>query len=172
MTDTFCPFRSRRRSERGTTFAELMLAILVISTTVVASHSSLTGTVSAYHYFADGAHESLLLAKEIHEAAVLLPWDDESESDASFGNDVHTLFELDNQAYCPPRSADYEMVTSHVGWSQHVQVRTVDMANPTVEVNPDTFGGQVLTELTVSIEDGTKHVGTYSWWLTEPTGED
>ena len=40
----------------------------VLSTTVVASHSSLTGTISAYHYFADGAHESLLLAKEIHEA--------------------------------------------------------------------------------------------------------
>jgi hypothetical protein len=82
-------FRSSR-SQRGTTFAELMLAVLIISTTVVASHASLTGTVSAYHYFADGEHESLLLANEIHEAALLLPWEEHTGSLATFGVDVDT----------------------------------------------------------------------------------
>lgn len=148
-----------------------MLAVLVISTTVVASHSSLMGTVSAYHYFADGGHDSLLLAKEIHEAALLLPWESGTGSDASFGADVHTLFELDGKVYCPPRSAGYDIVTSHLGWSQAVDVRTVSMTNPSVEVDPSTFTGQMLTELTVVVKDGEKVVGTHSWWLSEPTAD-
>jgi hypothetical protein len=148
-----------------------MLAVLVISTTVVASHSSLMGTVSAYHYFADGAHESLLLAKEIHEAALLLPWEHGTESEASFGPDVHTLFELDAKVYSPPRSAGYDIVTSHLGWSQTVSVRTVSMDDTSLEVDPSTFTGSMLTELAVAVKDGEKPVGTYSWWLTEPTSE-
>lgn len=160
-----------RRAQLGTSFAELMLAVLVISTTVVASHSSLTGTVSAYHYFADGAHESLLLAKEIHEAALLLPWESGTESEASFGADVHTLYELDGKVYSPPRSAGYDIVTSHLGWSQTVDIRTVSMTNPSVEVDPSTFTGPTLTELSVAVKDGEKLVGTHSWWLTDPTSE-
>jgi hypothetical protein len=156
---------------RGTSFAELMLAVLIISTTVVASHSSLTGTVSAYHYFADGAHESLLLAKEIHEAALLLPFKAEDEGTAHFGPDVFSLFELDDKVYSPPRSAGYDIVTSHVGWSQSVNIRTVSMADPTLEVDASTFTGPTLTELSVAVKDGEKLVGTYSWWLTEPTSE-
>jgi len=159
------------RLQRGTSFAELMLAVLIISTTVVASHSSLTGTVNAYHYFADGAHESLLLAKEIHEAALLLPWHEDPESTASFGSDVHTLFDLDGKDYSPPRSASYDIVTSHLDWSQHVEVRTVSMADPNQQVDPVSFSGQTLTELTVEVKDGEKLVGSYSWWLTEPTSE-
>ena len=148
-----------------------MLAVLIISTTVVASHSSLTGTVSAYHYFADGAHESLLLAKEVHEAALLLPWSADAGGAVSFGSDVHTLHDLDGKSYCPPRSASYDVVTSHLGWSQHVHVKTVSMADPTLEVDPESFTGQTLTELSVAVEDGQKVVGTYSWWLSEPTSE-
>jgi hypothetical protein len=159
------------RSQRGSSFAELMLAVLVISTTVVASHSSLTGTVSAYHYFADGAHESLLLAKEIHEAALLLPWQEEDEGTAHFGNDVQSLYELDGKVYSPPRSAGYDVVTSHIGWSQNVEIRTVSMADPTVEVDPEEFQGAVLTELTVAVKDGDRLIDTHSWWLTEPVSQ-
>lgn len=160
-------FRSSRH-QRGSSFAELMLAVLIISTTVVASHSSLTGTVSAYHYFADGEHESLLLAKEIHEAALLLPWEEDTGSEASFGADVDTLFEMDEKHYSPPRSAGYDVVTSHLGWSQTVEIKTVSMADPTVEVDPATFGGAKLTELSVLVKDGDKVIGTHHWWLTDP----
>ena len=160
-----------RRSERGSSFAELMLAVLVISTTVVASHESLTGTVSAYHYFADGGHESLLLAKEIHEAALLLPWQAEDEGTAHFGPDVYSLGDLDGKTYSPPRSAGYDIVTSHIDWSQVVHVRTVSMADPTVVVDPLTFPGQTLTELTVDVKQGDRPVGTYSWWLTAPISD-
>ena len=163
--------RTERRRERGSSFAELMLAVLVISTTVVASHESLTGTVSAYHYFADGAHESLLLAKEIHEAALLLPWKVADEGDAHFGPDVHTLNDLDGQTYKPPRSAGYDIVTSHIDWSQEVHVKTVSMADPTLEVDPDLFEGPTLTELTVEVHDRNNLVGTYSWWVTEPVSD-
>ena len=155
-----------RRSQRGTSFAELMLAVLIISTTVVASHSSLTGTVQAYHYFADGAHESLLLAKEIHEAALLLPWE-EGTSSATFGA-AETLYEMDGQVYAPPRSAGYDVVTSHLGWSQTVEVKAVNMADTTQEVDPGTFIGPTLTELSVTIKDGDKVIATHSWWLSDP----
>lgn len=160
-----------RRSERGSSFAELMLAVLVVSTTVVASHESLTGTVSTYHYFADGGHESLLLAKEIHEAALLLPWDAEDEGEAGFGPDVFSLGDLNNKTFSPPRSAGYDIVTSHIDWSQVVHVRTVSMVDPSIQVDPLTFAGQTLTELTVDVKQGDRPVGTYSWWLTAPISD-
>ncbi|MHC5209506.1 MAG: type IV pilus modification PilV family protein [Planctomycetota bacterium] len=158
-----------RRRERGSTFIELMLAVLVISTTIVASSSSMRSSVEVYHFFADGAHEALLLAQEVHEAALLLPWQPDDE--AQFGPDVHELADLDDMTFSPPRSADYSIVTSHIGWSQVVEVNTVDLMDPTVEVDPETFPGETLTELKVSVKSGALVVGEFSWWMTDPAAQ-
>jgi len=56
-------------------------------------HSS----AAMYHYFADGKHESLMLAQEIHEAALLLPW--QAGAEAKFGEDVYDLYDLDGKSY-------------------------------------------------------------------------
>lgn len=157
------------RVERGASFLELMLAVLVISTTVVASSTSLRSSVQVYHFFADGAHEALLLAQEIHEAAVLLPW--EPAEDVQFGTDVYELEDLDGKSFSPPRSADYSIVTSHVGWSQEVEVNTVDLNDPSVEVDPETFTGETLVELEVTVKSGTLVVGEFSWWMSDPAHE-
>jgi hypothetical protein len=148
---------------------ELMLAVLVVSTTVVASNNSLRSSVEVYHFFADGAHEALLLAQEIHEAAVLLPW--EAAGEAQFGTDVYQLDDLDGRSFSPPRSADYSVVTSHVGWTQEVEVNTVDLMDPTVEVDPATFMGATLVELKVTVKSGSLVVGDFSWWMSDPTHE-
>jgi hypothetical protein len=143
-----------------------MLAVLVISTTIVASNTSLRSSVEVYHYFADGAHEALLLAQEVHEAALLLPWAPAEEP--QFGPDVYELDDLDRMTLSPPRSADYSIVTSHIGWSQVVEVNTVDLLDPSVEVDPETFAGETLTELKVTVKSGALVVGEISWWLTDP----
>ncbi len=160
---------SARRRQAGATFAELMLAVLIISTTVVASTSSMRGTTEVYHYFADGAHEALMLGQEIHEAALLLPWSEADATGASFGPDVELLWDLDGKSYSPPRSADYDIVTSHLGWSQTIEVNTVDFHNPSVEVDPESFAGETITELKVLLMNGTAEVATYSWWMSEPS---
>ena len=181
------PRPANRRSERGTSFAELMVASLVIGTTVVASTSSMSESAQVYHFFSDGPHEALMLAQEIHEAALLLPWEPDAGAEG-FGPDVDTLWDLHELALHPPRSAEFEKVKSHVTWRQEVEVRHVDMENPTVAVDPDTFEGDTLIELRVHVEelDGlyigndesgptpgiVTDFGWFSWWMSEPTVEE
>lgn len=162
---------TRRRSQRGSTFAELMLATLIVGTTVVASTSSLADSARIYHYFADGPHEALMLAQEIHEAARLLPWEADEDVLPSFGDDVVTLWDLDGSEYSPPRSTDYEIIVSHTNWTQSVVVQTVDLHNPTVVVDPETFEGETLTELVVAIRQGNVLMDTCRWWMAEPKAE-
>ncbi|RKY21859.1 MAG: hypothetical protein DRQ55_02730 [Planctomycetota bacterium] len=170
-------FRSRhtargggQRQPRGSTFAELMLATLIIGTTVVGASSSLRQSASVYHYFTDGPHEALMLAQEIHEAAVSLPWEDSSE--AAFGSDVAVLWDLDEQQYHPPRSASHDVVVSHSHWTQDVSLDYVDLDNPNTVVDPDEFGGETLVRLKVAVSIGDHEVDAFHWWMTEPEDVD
>lgn len=160
--------RAHRR-QRGGSFAELMLATLIVGTTIVASVSSLSGSAQVYHYFSDGPHEALMLAQEVHEAALMLPWEAPHGAVANFGPDVVTLWDLDGEEFDPPRSADYQVILSHIAWSQVVSIRVVDMANPTVEVDPATFEGDVLTELKVEVLKADQPTGEFKWWISEPS---
>ena len=167
--------RRARRSEAGASFIELMLSVVVISTSIVASTNSMGRSSEVYDYFANGKHEALMLAQEIHEAALLLPWELTAEEiaanpDGNFGPDVQVLWDLDAMAYTPPRSASYDVVISHIGWSQHVTVRVVDLNHPEIEVDPLTFDGETLTELKVVIKQQGFKVDEVSWWMTPPTG--
>jgi len=169
MTST-TPFQRPQptRGTRGGTFAELMLATLIVGTTVVASTASLSESAEVYQFFAEGPHEALMLAQEIHEAAIMLPWEAEAGAPATFGDDVVTIWDLDAAEFKPPLSAEAVTIVSHPTWTQRVTVRTVDLENPTVEVDPDTFEGDTLTELKVTILNGPTEVGVYPWWLSEP----
>lgn len=163
-----CRVPPSKRRQAGSTFAELMLATLIIGTTVVGASSSLSQTATVYHYFTDGPHEALMLAQEIHEAAVALPWSAEPGAPATFGEHVVTLWDLDEEDYKPPRSANYDVVASHGNWKQVVVVEHVDMENPTVVVDPDAFEGQTLVRLKVTILNGSVEVDSFDWWMTEP----
>ena len=158
-----------RRPVRGATFVELMLAVLVISSTVVGSTASLHSSTEVYHYFADGKHEALMLAQEMHEAALLLPWTAEPGAPAQFGSDVAKLADLNGKTYLPPRSADYDLVISHLDWSQTVELHQVDLDHPETEVDPATFTGPTQTELKVIVKKAGVEVGTFTWWMSEPT---
>ncbi len=178
--------RTPNRCQQGTSFAELMLASVIIGTTLVATTSSMTESAEVYHFFSDGPQEALMLAQEIHEAAVLLAW--EEAGDASFGDDVEILWDFHDTTFHPPRSAEFEKVKSHVTWRQTVELRHVDMDDPTVVVDPDTFEGDTLVELRVHVEelDGVYETwdegdpepgvatdfGWFSWWMSEPTVEE
>jgi hypothetical protein len=161
----------RRRHERGSTFAELMLATLIVSTTIVASTTSLAESAEVYHFFADGPHEALMLAQEVHEAAEMLPWDAEVGTPGNFGPDVVTLWDLDGTEFSPPRSADYDVVVSHNSWTQSVSIHVVDLHDPSVHVDPDTFEGDTLAELHVRIYQGELLVDEFRWWLGDPAKE-
>jgi len=158
-----------RRPVRGATFIELMLAVLVISTTVVGSTASLQSSTEVYHFFSDGKHEALMLAQEIHEAALLLPWTAPAGSPAQFGTNVAKLNDLNGKSYAPPRSADYDVVISHLQWSQTVELHQVDLEHPETEVDPATFSGPTQTELKVLVKKDGVLIDTFTWWLSEPT---
>ncbi|MFT7462782.1 MAG: hypothetical protein ACI9EF_001124 [Pseudohongiellaceae bacterium] len=158
---------SSSRAERGTTFAELMIATLILGLTIVGSTNSLTESATVYNYFAEGAHEALMLAQEVHEAALLLPWDADPGAPATFGPDVVTFWDLHEEEFSPPRSADYAVVSSHYSWTQGVEIDYVDLANPTVLVDPDVFVGEVQVRLRVIISQGEVEVDSFEWWMTE-----
>ena len=143
-----------------------MLATLIIGSTVVAASSSLSQTASVYHFFTDGPHEALMLAQEIHEVAVTLPW--EAGATPAFGSDVHSIWDLDGQEYHPPRSASFDVVVSHPLWKQEVAVDFVDLDNPNTVVDPDAFGGETLVRLEVTVFHGDVEVDTFHWWMSEP----
>lgn len=149
-----------------------MLATIIISTTLVAAMSSYSESIEVYHFFADGPHEALMLAQEIHEGAMLLCWVESDESEATFGPDVDTLWDLDGMSFKPPRSAEFEQVVSHMGWTQEVEVRHVALDDPTQVVDPETYEGDTLVELVVSISQGANDYGEFSWWMTEPEHEN
>lgn len=163
--------RSRRaRSTTGATFIEVSLATVIIATALVGAMSSMTETAKVYHYFSEGPHEALMLAQEIHEAALLLPFEPEVGQSDLFGSSVETVHDLDDRSYKPPRSAQYEPIGSHQHWSQHVSVRLVAVDDPSVEISdPESFSGEALTELKVTIRDELdEEAGTFTWWMTPP----
>jgi Tfp pilus assembly protein PilV len=162
------PSRHARRAQTGSTFVELMLAVLVVSTTLVASTASMQSTAQVYHFFADGKHEALMLAQEIHEAAKVLPWSHQNGAEPVFGDDVLDLWDLDGKTFDPPRSADYDVIVSHIGWSQSVEIKVVDMQHPEVEVDPDTFVGSTLVDLKVTVKNGEEEIDVVDWWLSPP----
>jgi len=160
-----------RRHERGSTFFEVILATLIVGTTLVATTSSMSESAEVYSYFADGPHEALMLAQEIHEAAELLPWEAEVGAPANYGPDVVTFWDLDGALFDPPRSANYELVASHLNWSQDVEISFVDLENPSEEVDPDTFEGEVLVRLEVTVLRLDKAMDTFEWWMTDPADD-
>ena len=164
--------RAAPRRTRGATFGELMLATLIVGTTIVASISSLSESAEVYHFFSEGPHEALMLAQEVHEAAILLPWEAEAGAEANYGPDVVTLDDLHDAEFSPPRSADYEVISSHLSWKQRVNVLTVSMDDPTLVVDPETFEGEILTKLEVTILNGNTEVGVFPWWMTNPATEE
>ena len=156
------------RRERGTTFAELMIATMILGLAIVGSTTSLTQSATVYNYFAEGAHEALMLAQEIHEAAILLPWDSDPGDPAAFGPDVVNFWDLHDEEFSPPRSAAYAIVSSHTNWGQEVEIDFVDLHNPTVVVDPDLFTGPVQVRLRVTVFQGQVEVDSFDWWMTEP----
>lgn len=170
------------RRQRGSSFAELMLATLILGTTVVGATSSLQQSATVYHYFADGPHEALMLAQEIHEAAMVLPWEDDDSAEG-FGPNIETFWDLEERTFDPPRSANYEVVSSHLQWRQKSEIDFVDLENPTVVVDPDEFAGETIVRLTVTVDKGIgvfndegneahKQMGEFTWWMTEPESKD
>ena len=77
--------------------------------------------------------------------------------------------DLDGKTFDPPRSADYDVVVSHIGWSQSVEVKVVDLAHPDVEVDPETFEGSTLVDLKVTVKNGEEEVDVVDWWLSPPS---
>ena len=156
-----------RREISGSSFAEVLLATVVIATTVVGAVSSMRGSVSTYHFFADGPHEALMLAQEIHEGALLLPWTPELGQKDLFGQGVDTIADLDGQSFNPSRSAQYEVIQSHADWEQNVEIRYLSLADPAVVVGEQVGSTEeTLVELRVTILDPTgAEMGTFSWWM-------
>ncbi len=163
----------RKRSVIGATFVEVSLATVIIATAIVGAMSSVTETAKVFHYFSDGPHEALMLAQEIHEAALLLPFEEVAGQNDLFGANVSTVYDLDDRIYSPPRSAQYEAISSHQFWKQSVEVRHVELDDPSQEVeDPASFAGEMLTELKIVIHEGDLEKGSFTWWMTPPENED
>ena len=160
--------RRGSRRECGTSFLELLLAVIVIGVALVAASASQLGSLQVQAATAPQGEAARVLAEEIHQAALRLPWSAPVDAIPLFGGDVSMLSDLDGRVFSPPRSGADTALQAFEGWSQSVELRSVDPAEPTVPVQA---GQAALIELSVTIHQGVEERGCFSWWLARPGGD-
>jgi Tfp pilus assembly protein PilV len=156
------------RAQQGASFLELMLAVLVIGVVLVAASASQLGTLQVRAATGPSAEPAQMLAREIHQVALRLPWSTATDAPPLFDGDVAVLSDLDGRVVSPPRTGADTALEAYEDWSQVVSVRAVDPDQPTEPAQP---GQAPLTELCVSIRQGGQEVGQFSWWLARPGGD-
>lgn len=157
----------RRREERGTTFADVLISTVVVSTAIVATMTTVADSARVYDYFANGPYTALLVAQEVHEAALTLPWEaDPAATEGLFGPDVFVIQDLDGKSIQPARTAEFSTITNPLNWKQQVEINEVDPNDPSI---PAYLDPDALLELEVKVFDPADTlVGTFTWWMSPP----
>ena len=156
-----------RRDETGTTFADVLISTVVVSTAIVATMTTVADSARVYDYFANGPYTALLVAQEVHEAALVLPWEaDAGATEGLFGPDVFELGDLDGMSIQPARTAEFNPITNPLNWKQEIVLNEVDPSDPTI---PAFLDPDALLELEVKVYDPDDNpVGTFTWWMSPP----
>lgn len=138
-----------------------------MSTAIVAAMSTVADSTKVYDYFANGPYTALLVAQEVHEAALTLPWEaDPEQTDGLFGPDVYELDDIDGMSIQPARTAEWNEITNPLDWKQDVVLNEVDPNDPTI---PAYLDPNALMELEVKVYDAADNiVGTFTWWMSPP----
>lgn len=153
-----------RRAAAGLTFAEVLLATLVAGTMLVTATSALSTTVETHDQLAAEPVAAFALAREIHSLALTLPNTPGDGSPATTGAGVLLLEDLDGATFSPPINAAGAALSSSAGWTQVVAIDSVNLSSPTT-LAADPTASSTLLRLTVTVLEGRKTCGTYSWWL-------
>src|SRR5262245_12710803 len=186
----------RRRGTRGFTLIELMLAMVIISTAVLA----LVSAQAAFHkknFWAENASMATYLANEIREMTFMLPAHDPVTGDFTWGPEteneisVEDFDDLDDFDGPPPLSpagtpsdgltfdsangsgpinSQRQVIPNMPGWSQTVRVFNVDPRNITYD--PEGLIAGVLPEGstdTLAVEVTVSYKGVHDTVATEMT---
>ncbi len=149
---------------RGTTFAELVVAILIVGMLVVAALKTLGGATQAARYTAEktiaqGLAEELLTEilcthyAEPDDPSVFGIEGSESSTSRSLYDDVD---DYNGWSASPPQDKDGTVRTDKANWRRQVAVRYVDDHDLTADSATD----QGVKEISVKVYSGTKLVTT------------
>jgi hypothetical protein len=152
------------RATAGLTFIEVLFATLIAGTMLVAATSALTGAVKAQAIMAGTPITAFSLAREIHSAAQTLSRTPGDGVPATTGAEVETLDDLDGASFSPPVSARLANITAATGWSQEVDLESVELERPNTPADASA-GSAALLRLTIIVREGGTVAGTYVWWL-------
>ncbi len=153
-----------RRSPAGFTLVEVLLTTLIVGLAVVGAMSAMSQAATTKHVLEDEPLTALALASEIHALALALPTGDGDGSPATTAAGVSILDDLDGASFSPPLDAKLQGISEASGWRQDIQISTVSLADPSVDL-PDDAGSASLLKLQVSVSDASSVKGTYTWWL-------
>lgn len=159
-----------RSATRGFTLLEVLVAAVVLGTSLVAATWSMNATArtQALHELADGPADDL--AREIHELASGLPREPSGQVGAHSAADVLALDSLVGASFSPPILADGSVAEGLDGWSQHVDLEVHALSaldtptddDPAAGLPPD---GDKLYRLVVEIRLDGESAGVFSWWI-------
>ena len=163
--------KGRGTRRRGFTLIEAAVATVVIG---LGATALLTAVASGTRTNAAGRSvtQAVLLAQEIREWTLKLPFSDPDEGDAANppgpdGADpqvfVDDLDDLMNVTYCPPRDGQGQPVADMTGWQQAITLTCRAPADLTTAVTPGTSD---TIRVQVDISHNGLDVLTTKWLVT------
>jgi len=170
MTYAVVAPRTRRAGPAGFTLFEVLLAVFILGTALVASTWSMTATARTKEAYDQAKSPAQFLAQEICTLADGLPRTPIGMTGATSGFAVVALDSLVGAHFSPPILADGSVAPGFDGWAQSVNLSVYDLddlatptaADPAAGLAPEA-GSIYRLDVEVSL-DG-EPVDTFSWWI-------
>jgi prepilin-type N-terminal cleavage/methylation domain-containing protein len=170
MTPRAVPRRARRAVTAGFTLFEVLLAVLILGTALVASTWSMTATARTKAAYDQAASPALFLAQEIFTLADGLPRTPIGMTGATTGAAVVALDSLVGAKFSPPILADASVAPGFEGWEQSVDLSVYaldDLATPTGDDPAEGLAPEsgCVYRLDIEVRHDGEAVGSFSWWV-------
>jgi hypothetical protein len=159
------------RRQAGFTFAEVLMATVIVGFAVISSSWALAGAVSTKHELKETPFTASQLAKEIYECAEAIPREPTGTVAVTSGGAVTALDNLIGATFSPPILADGSTLTEMADWTQTVDLEVYALDDLTTPTGEDAWLGlsehaERMFKLTVTIQKDGADVDSFHWWIT------
>lgn len=137
-------------SGKGFTLVEVLVTTAILGIGITALMAGMA-TNSQVNSTGSEISQAVLLAQEIREWTINLPFDD-----------------LADVTYCPPRNSHGDQMSDLPDWSETITLTWRSLSNPT-QIVPD--DSSTLVNIQVTVKRNGQDVLTSSWLITQPADD-
>lgn len=166
---TRLPVPPRARAA-GFTLFEVLLAVMILGTALVATTWSMTATARTKAAYDLASGPAPFLAQEIFTLADGLPREPTGVTGATTGAAVVALDSLVGARFAPPILADGSVADGFEGWEQRVNLSVFDLDDLATPTPADPAHGLpaeggALYRLDVEVWHEGQPADSFSWWI-------